>query len=189
MRTYTRATGTKVTGWLTAAAALMLAAMPVRADDAEVPYRQLMATAKAHAVIAAFDETSFASAIAAYPASAKGGAIALRPGRYLMWKLIRLFASDRRVDRVRLTRFQEVCTPRPGQFSTSVVCDLLIHVTVEWDGKRYTADATTENIARYIRPEPGKDRAVIYSIVTRPIDGAVRSIARDWRLAGIIAAR
>lgn len=178
----------KTTGWLTAVAAFALAALPVHADDAEVPYRQLMATSKANAVVGSFDEVSFAIAVAAYPASETGEVMPVRPGRYLMWKLVQLFPSDRRVDRIRLTSFQEGCTPHRGDFSTTVKCKLDIRVVVEQNGGLHPVDATAEHTARYIRPEPGKDPAVIYSIVTTPIDAAVKQIAREWRRIGIIKA-
>ena len=166
----------------------LLFAGPAFAGEDEVAYKALMDTARAHKIVAAFDQASFAAAVAFYPASESGGIYRVRPGRYMMWKIVHLFTSDRMAEAIVLKRFEERCVARKkGYISSRVECTLRATVLFRAGGKTLTiALADARDTGGYYPPKPGRSPTVIHSLVTPPVDAAVQQIKARLTAAGIL---
>lgn len=166
--------------------ALVLAG-PAFADGEEVAYKALMATARAHKVVAAFDEASFASAVASYPASETGGLYRVRPGRYMMWKIVHLFPSNRSVEAIVLKNFEERCIARKKGYVSRVECTLRATLVVRAGGQSLSITvADARDVGGYYPPKPGRSPAVIHSLVVPSVDAAVQQIKARLTAVGII---
>jgi len=165
----------------------ILAAEVASAQSSEVPYRALRATAKAHAVVASFDRASFMRATAAYPADVQGRTVSVGVGNYMMWKIVHLFASERRVQRIALVAFEERCELRGGQYAETVMCRLTALVSITHDGRTRSANiAVNQNVGRFVRPKPGEDLGVMHSGLASTIDKAVLSVKQLLRQMGAL---
>lgn len=172
---------------ISAAFLALLVAGPAFADGEEVAYKALMATARAHKVVAAFDEASFAAATASYPASETGGLYRVRPGRYMMWKIVHLFTSAQSAEAIVLKHFEERCIARKKGYIFRVECTLRATLAVRAGGKSLSiivADA--RDPGGYYPPKEGRDPAVIHSLIVPSVDAAVRQIKARLKAAGII---
>jgi len=166
---------------------LLLPLTAANAQTHEVPYKSLMDTAKAHAVVAAFDQASFEAAAATYPLDEAGGTTTVRPGRYMMWKIAHLFPSDRRVERIGLSAYQEVCILKTSQYGNTVLCNLSGTVVITHNGqtRRYNF-ATTRNVGRFVTPKRGEDWAVVYSGIAATVDDVVKGLAAQLKSIGAL---
>jgi hypothetical protein len=159
----------------------------VRAQTHEVPYKTLMDTARAHAVVAAFDRASFEAAAASYPRDEVGGATTVRTGNYLLWKITHLFPSDRRVERIALPAFREDCTLKKSAYGNTVACHLTATIAVTHDGKTERINfVRNRNVGRFVVPKPGEDWSVIYSGLAAMLDDVVKGLARRLRHMGAL---
>ncbi len=174
-------------GAIAALLALFLAG-PAFAGEDEVAYKALQETARAHKIVAAFDEASFAAAVAFYPASETGGIYRVRPGRYMMWKIVHLFTSDRKAEAIVLKRFEERCTARKkGYISSRVECTLRATVLFRAGGKSLVITvADARDAGGYYPPKPGRSPAVIHALITPSVDAAVQQIKARLTAAGIL---
>lgn len=176
---------------ISAAAALLFvviaAVAPTNAQTHEVPFKELMDTAKAHAVVGAFDQASFDAAAATYPRDEAGGTTTVRTGRYLMWKITHLFTSDRRVERIALPAFREICILKTSQLGNTVHCNLSATIAVMHDGatRRFNF-AVTRNVGRFVTPKAGEDWAVVYSGLAATLDDVVNRLAAQLRQMGAL---
>ena len=142
----------------------LLLAGPAFADGEEVAYKALMETARAHKIVAAFDKASFAAAVASYPASETGGVYLVRPGRYMMWKIVHLFPSDRSLEAIVLEHFEERCIARKKGYVFRVECILRATLVVRADGRSLSISlADARDVGGYYPPKPGRSPAVIHS--------------------------
>lgn len=165
----------------------LLVAGPAYADGEEVAYKALMATARAHKIVAAFDEASFAAALASYPASETGGLYRVRPGRYMMWKIVHLFTSTQSVEAIVLKHFEERCIARKKGYILRVECTLRASLVVRAGGRSLNITlADARDVGGYYPPKPGRDPAVIHSLIVPSVDAAVRQIKARLTAAGII---
>ncbi len=170
-----------------AAFLVLLLAGPAYADGEEVAYKALMATARAHKIVAAFDEASFAAAVASYPASETGGLYRVRPGRYMMWKIVHLFSSAQTAEAIVLKYFEERCIARKKGYIFRVECTLRATLEVRAGGQSLSiAVADARDVGGYYPPKEGRDPAVIHSLIVPSVDAAVRQIKARLTAAGII---
>jgi hypothetical protein len=177
--------------WLVLALAVPLFTIGVTgaagAQTSEVPYQALMATARTHAVVGAFDRASFERAVAAYPGDESGRVMAVRTGNYLLWKIVHLFRSDRTVERIALPAFRQVCLLKKSQYATTVVCRLTASLKVTHRGRTRTVNlVASRNVGRYVAPKPGEDMSVIHSGVAATVDDAVKAVAHHLRQMGAL---
>ena len=170
-----------------AAFLVLLLAGPAYADGEEVAYKALMATARAHKIVAAFDEASFAAATASYPASEAGGLYRVRPGRYMMWKIVHLFSSTQRAEAIVLKHFEERCIARKKGYIFRVECTLRATLEVRAGGQSLSISlADARDVGGYYPPKAGRDPAVIHSLIVPSVDAAVQQIKARLTAAGII---
>lgn len=168
---------------------ILLAVMvtPAVAQTHEVPYKALMDTAKAHAVVAAFDRASFEAAEARYPLDEGGAMTSVRTGNYLLWKIAHLFQSDRRVERIALPAFQETCTLEKTSYGNIVGCRLTATVAVTHAGQtRRFNFVVNRNVGRFVRPKAGEDWGVVYSGLAVTLDDVVKDLAAQLRQMGAL---
>jgi hypothetical protein len=163
------------------------AAAPANAQSLEVPYKTLMQTTRAHAVVAAFDRASFEAAEASYPSDEAGGHMTVRTGNYMLWKITHLFASDRRVERIALPAFRQICILRKTQYASTVICrvNATFAVTQGGETRRFNLIGT-RNVGRFVTPKPGEDMSVVYSGIAANIDDAVKGLAVQLRRMGAL---
>jgi len=167
--------------------ALAAAGAPAGAQTSEVPYKALMDTARAHAVVAAFDHSSFGGAAAIYPRDANGATMRVRTGNYMLWKIVHLFASDRRVERIALPVFRQVCTLKKLRYARNVACRLNARIAVTHRGQTNNFNiVVSRNVGRFVAPKPGEDMSVIHSGVAATIDDAVTGVAAQLRRMGAL---
>jgi hypothetical protein len=168
--------------------AFWLAVQPASAaGDAEVPWQALAANLKTHRIIADIDQQSFAAATAHYPESESGGGYPIQVGRYLMWKVIGLFASDQRVDQIRLSSFVMSCRAAKGPFATEVICDLNAAILVRNGGSARVIDiSTNRNVGRFFDPKRADYASVVYAELRDPLDLAVQQIQGELKSAGVL---
>ncbi|MHA1536586.1 MAG: hypothetical protein ACTSUD_03445 [Alphaproteobacteria bacterium] len=161
---------------------------PAFADGEEVAYKALMATVRAHKIVPAFDEASFAGAVTIYPASEAGGIYRVRPGRYMMWKIVHLFTSSQTATKIALRHFEERCIARKKGYVFRVECTLRATLLVRAGGRSLSIEITEKgDTGGYYPPKPGRDPAVIHSLVVPPVDAAVRRIRARLIAAGIVS--
>ncbi|MEJ2119800.1 MAG: hypothetical protein P8Z76_03660 [Alphaproteobacteria bacterium] len=162
-------------------------AAPAFGQSHEVPYKSLRDTARAHAVVAAFDHASFEAATVVYPRDEAGGTTNVRAGNYMLWKITHLFASDRRVERIALSAFHETCILKTSQYGNTVFCNLSATVAVTHAGQtRRFKFVGTRNVGRFVTPKHGEDWAVIYSGIAATIDDMVKRLAVQLRQIGAL---
>jgi len=155
--------------------------------DLEVPYKTLMDTARAHAVVAAFDRASFERANASYPQNEAGTPVAVRTGNYMLWKITHLFASDQRVERIALPVFRQLCTLKKTQYATAVTCRLNARIAVTHRGQTNIFNiVVNRNVGRFVALKPGEDMSVIYSGIAATVDDAVKGLAVQLRRMGAL---
>jgi hypothetical protein len=153
----------------------------------EVPYKTLMDSARAHAVVAAFDHPSFERAEASYPIDGPGLTTPIGTGRYLLWKITHLFPSDRRVERIALPAFRETCTVKKSQFGDTVACHVNATIAVTHGGKtRRFNFVVNRDVGRFVLPKPGEDWSVIYSGLASTLDDVVKGLAVQLRRMGAL---
>jgi hypothetical protein len=170
-----------------AALFIVVAAAPAQGQTHEVPYKTLMDTARAHAVVAAFDGPSFNAAAASYPRDEAGGATTVRTGNYLRWKITHLFQSDRRVERIALPSFREICVLKKSQFGNTVACRLNATIAVTHGGQtRRFNFVINRNVGRFVLPKPGEDWSVTYSGLAATLDDVVKGLAVQLRRMGAL---
>ena len=173
----------------TALLSILVAGAPTQAaaQTHEVPYKSLMDTAKAHAVVAAFDRASFEAAEARYPLDEGGAMTGVRTGNYLLWKITHLFQSDRRVERIALPAFQETCTLEKTSYGDIVGCRLTATVAVTHAGQtRRFNFVVNRNVGRFVRPKAGEDWGVVYSGLAVTLDDVVKQLAVSLRQMGAL---
>jgi hypothetical protein len=172
------------------AAVLLLfatAATPAFGQSREVPYKTLRDTARAHAVVAAFDRASFEAAGASYPRDEAGGTTTVGTGNYLRWKITHLFQGDRRVDQIALPNFRETCALTKSQYGNTVACRLNATIAVSHDGQtRRFNFVVNRNVGRFVLPKPGEDWSVIYSGLAATLDDVVKGLAVQLRQIGAL---
>ena len=179
-----------ITRSILAALLAFLLAGQAFADGEEVDYKALMQTARAHKVVSAFDEGSFARAVASYPASETGGLYRVRPGRYMMWKIVHLFPGNRGAEAIALKNFEERCIALKKGYVSRVKCTLRATLLVWASGQSLTiAVADARDVGGYYPPKSGRSPAVIHSLVTPSVDAAVLQIKARLTAAGILPAR
>jgi len=175
---------------LAAALLPILLLLPLAAANAqthEVPYKSLMDTAKAHAVVAAFDRASFEAAEARYPLDEGGAMTSVRTGNYLLWKITHLFPSDRRVERIALPAFQETCTLEVTGYGNIVGCRLTATVAVTHAGQtRRFNFVVNRNVGRFVQPKAGEDWGVVYSGLAVTLDNVVKGLAAQLKSIGAL---
>ena len=160
---------------------------PARAQTSEVPYKPLMDTARAHAVVAAFDQPAFERATAIYPRDALGATMQVRTGNYMLWKIAHLFRSDRRVERISLPVFRQLCTLKKGQYANTVACRLNARIAVTHRGRTNIFNIiVNRNVGRFVAPKPGEDMSVIHSGISATVDDAVNGLAVQLRRMGAL---
>jgi hypothetical protein len=175
--------------WIFAATMLpvMLVATLAAAQTHEVPYKSLMDTARAHAVVAAFDRASFEAATVIYPRDEAGGTTSVRAGNYMLWKITHLFQSSQRVERIALPAFRESCVLKKSQYGNTVFCNLSTTVAVTHNGQtRRFNFAVTRSVGRFVAPKHGEDWAVIYSGIAATIDDVVKRLNAQLRQMGAL---
>jgi len=176
-----------VTGLILAHALLLLGLGAAAAQTTEVPFKALMDTARAHAVVAAFDRDAFEHATASYPRDDAGGTMAVRTGNYMMWKIVHLFPSDRTVERIALPVFALVCAPRKSQYATTVACRLSASFAVTDRGATRRINlVVNRNVGRFVLPKPGEDMGVVQSGVAATVDDAVNGLAVHLKRMGVL---
>ena len=164
-----------------------LATTSAHGQTHEVPYKTLMDTARAHAVVAAFGAASFDAAAASYPRNEAGGVTTVRTGNYLRWKITHLFQSDRRVERIALTRFRETFTLKRSQYGNTVACRLTATIAITHGGQtRRFNFAVRRNVGRFVTPKPGEDWSVTYSGLAATLDDVVKGLAVQLRRMGAL---
>ena len=167
--------------WLTALAGTAAAA------EAEVPWQDVAANLKRHTVVANIDQESFAAATARYPLSASDGTYPVRVGRYLMWKIVGLFTSDRRVDLMRLSSFVMSCRTNPAVAATEVICDLNAAILLRYGGSTRVIDiSSNRNVGRFFDPAKADYASVVYAELRDPLDRAVEQIKTELSAAGVL---
>jgi len=163
------------------------AATQATAQTHEVPYKSLMDTAKAHAVVAAFDRASFEAAEARYPLDEGGATASVRTGNYLLWKITHLFQSDRRVEHIALPAFQETCTLETTGYGNIVGCRLTATVAVTHVGQtRRFNFVVNRKVGRFVQPKAGEDWGVVYSGLAVTLDDVVKGLAAQLKGIGAL---
>ena len=169
------------------AAAFGLVSPTARAQSSEVPFKTLMDTARAHAVVAAFDQPTFERATAIYPRDARGARMQVRTGNYMLWKIVHLFRSDRRVEQIALPVFRQHCTLKKSRYANTVACRLNARIAVTHRGRTNIFNiAVTRNVGRFVAPKPGEDMSVIHSGIAATVDDAVKGLAVQLRRMGAL---
>ncbi len=166
---------------------MLFASHAAGAQTTEVPYKALMSTAAAHAVVAAFDRASFERATASYPRDESGAPMAVRTGNYMLWKIVHLFRSERRVERIAMPVFRQVCQLKKSQYATTVACRLNATLVITHRGQTRTVNlVAARNVGRFVAPKPGEDLSVIHSGVAATVDDAIKGVAHHLRQMGAL---